>query len=389
MRIRHLPYDLFSKRCCGLLLSFIQGACVQSYVSPYKSPPTGYLVVEGFISGNTATQFSLSRSIELPGDSAIPVVSGAQVQVEGSDSSVYPLPEEPGPGGNYGGSVLALNPAVQYRLRINTADGQRYLSDFVPLKQSPPIDSVNWTYSYSNGVDIYVNTHDPANATRYYRWTYVQTWEHDAALHSYFVYDPTDTTVSPRTAANQVFRCWTVETSTNVVITSTAKLSQDLVSALRLVHIPPKSQQLGILYSIEVTQFALTQDAYNFYGRLLVNTESLGSIFDAQPTELTGNIHCLSNAGQQVIGYVAAGITSQQRLYIYYDQLPYWEYLNDCPSPTILIPDSPDTLVYYFVENGYTPLYQTGTGAITTNFSFCADCTFAGGTNQKPPFWPN
>src|SRR6202012_4889724 len=65
--------------------------CKQNYVSPYVSPHTGYLVVEGYISGNGPTQFTLSRTVPLPGSEGIPLETGAQVQVEGSDSSVYPL----------------------------------------------------------------------------------------------------------------------------------------------------------------------------------------------------------------------------------------------------------------------------------------------------------
>src|ERR1700691_1391604 len=90
--------------------------CVQQYVSPYQSPPTGYLVVEGLISGNGPTQYSLSRTITLPGDSTIPLVTGAQLQGEGSDNSVYPLTEQGY--GQFGIAYLPLNIAVQYRLRI-------------------------------------------------------------------------------------------------------------------------------------------------------------------------------------------------------------------------------------------------------------------------------
>ena len=37
------------------------------------------------------------------------------------------------------------------------------------------------------------------------------------------------------------------------------------------------------------------------------NAESLGSIFDEQPTQITGNIHSVTNPSEQVIGYVSAG----------------------------------------------------------------------------------
>ena len=89
--------------------------CKQPYVSPYKNPITGYLVVEGYISGNSITQFSLTRTIALPGDSTLPTVDGATVQVEGSDNSTYALTDT-GHGSYISIDTLNLNPQLQYRL---------------------------------------------------------------------------------------------------------------------------------------------------------------------------------------------------------------------------------------------------------------------------------
>src|ERR1700753_1662749 len=116
-----------------MALAFSWSQCKDPYVSPYKAPSTGYLVVEGYISGNTTTQFTLTHSIALPGDSALPTEDGATVQVEGSDNNVYPLT---GMGGGVYNSIdtLKLNTQLQYRLRIQTGNGEQYLSDFVPCK---------------------------------------------------------------------------------------------------------------------------------------------------------------------------------------------------------------------------------------------------------------
>jgi hypothetical protein len=149
-----------------LVLVAIQWHCVQAYVSPYKPLATGYLVVEGYITGNGPTTFKLSRTIPLPGDSTIPVVTGAQLQVEGSDNSVYPFTEVGN--GFYVQPSINMNTASRYRLRITIVNNETYLSDYVPYKPTPPIDSVNWTRNLS-GVNIYVNTHDPAGNTRYYQ----------------------------------------------------------------------------------------------------------------------------------------------------------------------------------------------------------------------------
>src|ERR1700712_1980793 len=102
--------------------------CKQVYVSPHVSPQTGYLVVEGYISGNTPTSFTLSRTIKLSADTTNPQEVGASIQVEGDDNSVYQLTEA---GGGVYGTIgsLSLNAAVKYRLHIHTQTGGEYLSD--------------------------------------------------------------------------------------------------------------------------------------------------------------------------------------------------------------------------------------------------------------------
>jgi hypothetical protein len=376
---RRIQYWLILAACCSL------PQCVQTYVSPYKSPPTGYLVVEGVIAVNGETQYTLSRSIGLPGDSAIPLVTGARVQVEGSDSSVYPLPEQ---GTGIYGDTLSLNPALQYRLRITTSGGGRYLSDFVPVKPTPPIDSVSWTYDAGTGVTIYANTHDPNNATHYYLWSYEETWQYFSPWESYYVYRPDSNVVVARRPDQLVNRCWHHDASSALLIDNTSKLSQDVVYQFPLVTIPPNTQQLASLYSIVVNQYALTVDNYNFLLQMRVNTESLGSIFDVQPTELIGNIHSLSNPADQVIGYISACYAQQHRIFISYQQLPYWEYEFQCPGPNRVTPNDPDSIQYYFLYNGDTPIDSSASG-YTYNASYCIDCTIQGGTTIKPLFWPN
>jgi hypothetical protein len=364
--------------CCCLC------RCIQPYVSPYKSPPTGYLVVEGYISANSATQYTLTRSVQLSGNYAVPAVTGATVQVEGSDNSVFPLPEQGN--GVYGDTTLDLNPANQYRLRIQAPNGESYLSDFVAVKPSPPIDSINWTFDYYNGVNIYVNTHDPDNATHYYMWTYDQTWEYDMTWVSYVKYDDTTNTVVPRLPGQLVDRCWVNSPSTTLMADNTSKLSQDVVFEYPLVHILNDQQQLGVLYSIIVTQSTLTADGYNFLYQMQQNTEALGTVFDAQPTQLTGNLHCLNNPAEPVIGYISAGTVQQERIFIADRQLPYWQYYLACAKPNITVPNIPDSLQYYF-GSLYTPI-EAIPGGYLANISTCIDCTLLGGSNQKPSFWP-
>src|SRR5580658_5930664 len=175
------------------------GQCKEKYVSPYVSPNVGYLVVEGYISGNTPIQYTLSRTLPLPGDSTIPKETGANVEVEGSDNSSISLTEQ-GSGVYSSVDTPMLNAQLRYRLRIHTTEGEDYLSDFVAFRPSPPIDSINWING-PTGLTIYANTHDPANATRYYEWNFVETWEYRSAEQSDYEYDTASGQVISRPAS--------------------------------------------------------------------------------------------------------------------------------------------------------------------------------------------
>jgi len=367
-----------------LVMSTLEWQCIDKYTSPYQSPATGYLVVEGYITGNGPTRFTLSRTIPLPGSSAIPMETGAKVQVEGSDNSVYPLAEQNA--GVYIIDTLALNTATQYRLRISTTDGQVYLSGYTPYQPTPPIDSINWVYG-SSGVTIYANTHDPTRSKGYYQWTYTETWEYVSAYETQYIWDTATNSVIPRTESQIVSTCWQTDSSTSIILGSTAKLSQNLIFDQPIQTIAAGSVQLGVEYSIIVRQYALTDSAYNFLALMAQNTESLGTIFDPQPSELTGNIKCLTTPSQPVVGWVSAGTLQQQRIFITRSQVPGWSYNNSCPIPTRLVP--PDSTDFYFATFQWIPLDALTQGHYPAAAAICVDCTLQGGITTKPSFWPN
>jgi hypothetical protein len=362
--------------------------CVQKYNSPYTSPSTGYLVVEGYICGNGPTQFTLSRTIPLPGDSAIPMETGAKVQVEGNDNTIFPLAQQGS--GIYGIDTLSLNPATQYRLRINTSDGEQYLSDYVPYVATPPIDSISWVYS-SAGVNIYANTHDPSGNIRYFQWNYTETWQYTSAEFSIFMYDAADTTVIPRPIpADQIYNCWMNDNSTQIILGNSAKLAQADIYDQPIIFIPIATQRLSVLYTIIVRQYALTEAAYNFLYMMKQNSEALGTIFDPQPSQLTGNIQCLTNPGEPVVGYVSAGAVQQQRIWISRTQVLPWSYVYACTAGDRGVALNKDTFYDFFNYYEYIPVSQPQpNGPYLANGSGCIDCRLQGGTTQEPAWWPN
>jgi len=381
-----------------LLIGFIalMFSCKEAYNPPLNSPATGYLVVDGFINSNGgASTITLTRTTKLQDSVYVLYEHNAHVQIESDNNEIYPMFE--GVNGNYTSVPLTLNAAAKYRVRINTTDGKEYLSEYAAVKHTPVIDSVSWLQD-NEGVTTYINTHDANNSTKYYRWTYSETWQIRSRYYSTlkFIYDAS--TVLPieagyRYESHQVdttiLNCWQSYTARNIILGTTEKLSTDRIY-LALTHIEPSSIKLSVLYSVELKQYALSQNAYNFYQQLKKNTEQLGSIFDAQPSELIGNIQCTTNPTEIVIGYIDVTEEQTKRIFINNDQLDDWGYMQGC-NAQVLITNNPDTLKKY--ASGFIPTYPNTLGPNNTIVDFymaqpeCVDCTLRG-TNVRPSFWP-
>jgi hypothetical protein len=366
--------------CC--LSAFVLSNCKVPYDPTLKATDTNTLIVEGYIDGAAPVSFKLTRSRILSvGDTAARHYElNARVTIEDDHQVVFPLIESGG--GIYTSSgILSLNKASLYRIHIITSDGREYLSDLVPFKQSPAIDTIGWKLK-DNGVQTFVNTHDPGNATRYYRWEYNETWEFHATYNSNLRYVPDSNIVVPRTV--EVSVCWQTDNSTSIYLNSSAKLASDVISEMPLAYIEPHDNKLSVLYSIGVKQYVLDVNGYNYWVAIRNNTERTGSIFDPQPNETTGNIHCVTNPAEKVVGYINAGNSFEKRTFISNSSLPTgWNQAEDCPLKYVI--NNPDSLIFYF--NGqYSPI-DFGWGIYAASYKLCVDCTLRG-TNVKPSFWP-
>lgn len=346
------------------------------------------LVVDGLInSGADSTIINLSRSTRISEKQTSKPEVGAAVSVESESNETFPLVEKNK--GSYVSSGLNLNPTQKYRLRIKTTGGSTYLSDFVEVKTAPAIDEITWQIE-PNGLHVYTSTHDATNNSRYYRWEYEETWIFYAAWESLAKWDGTNV-VERKLTPEGVFQCWGNQKSKNIVIGSSAKLDNDVISESPITFVKSDSEKFREKYSILVKQYALTKEAYQFWQELQKNTESLGSIFDAQPSQLTGNIHNVNDAEEPVLGYISVGTTSKKRIYIAKTELPTTFIIPRTDACLTLVTIKAADFKQYF-ESGLAfpigePMLQYPPSEISATSRFCGDCTLRG-TNKKPSFWP-
>ncbi len=370
------------KRFLYIIILF--AGCKEAYNPPIRNAKYNYLVVEGtIVAGEDATTIHLSRTITISDTSKSQPETNAIVTVESDDGNTYSLQDQNN--GIYSAAALNISLNKKYRLHIFTIDGKEYASDFVPVKQTPAIDSVSWKYDVNKGVTIYANAHDETNNTQYYRWEFVETWKHHAFDSSVLIYE--NGALRNRTPQEQVYGCWNIIPSSEIFIASTTGLSSDVVFEKPLIQIPYGSTKISDIYSIIVYQYALTKEGYEFWNNLKKNTETIGSIFDPQPFTEFGNIHCITDANEPVIGFVSASSITQQRIFIRWEQIQWPLPSLGCLDQLIL----PDKISETFSNGTYFPVVAGSNppGSVFADLPECVDCRLnGGGTTVKPPYMP-
>ena len=297
--------------------------CKEVYNPPSVKNNPFLLVVDGIIfSGNDSSKIILSRTKSLSDTAPQLKELNARVTVAGKSGVEYPLTEMGA--GQYAAGQLPLDNSQEYQLKIITADGNEFRSEMNNVHPSPPMDTLYWAQD-SAGSHIYVNTHDPTNNTRYYRYEYSETWEYLSDFDSFLEYID-ENNIIPRPLSNQIFRCYQSHNSNNIEVTSTAKLSSDIVYKYEAVYVPTGSIKLSALYSVLVKQYAITADGFNYWTNLKKNTEQLGTLFDLQPFSELGNIQCLNNPDVKCIGFISFTTLQQQRIFISKNDLIAWNY---------------------------------------------------------------
>lgn len=364
---------------CGILLLH---SCEEPYEPEIGTSAQSILVVEGHITDSTSIR--LSRSTPLS-DNGFDPESGAYMEVESEKSGVVAILTEVETGVYE--AVVPVEAGASYRLKITTDGGVAIISDWVTALPSPEIDKLY--YELAGGeLQVYLDS-EAGDSTGYYRYGFSETWLYEAAFASSYKW--TSNGMVSRTPQDQVYKCYRQVNNSSIVLGSTVNLSGDELKRQLITTIDPMgSHRLKNLYSIKVRQQKISEGAFEFWRRLKNNTEGLGSIFDAQPSQLPTNFEVL-NSDEAIIGYLSAGISTEKRFFIKRIDLPFEEFYNPYTSCDLILypnPLFPEPLVDIFGDGSVIPVTESGPGFYWGTSPFCADCREQGGTTKKPGFWP-
>jgi len=385
----------------AVFISLFMSMCIEHF-----DPPLGdfedLLVIEGLITNSAEPQkVMISRSSRIDTTHFIPENS-ANVRIIDDLGNEYQLLQI-GDGEYQASSEFQGTTGRTYQLFVTTEKGEIIQSDPVTMLSVPRIDSISWEISsrfndegdLMDGVQIYVNTHDPNNETWNYRWQWEETWEFNTRYRSELQWDPNGT-VEPR--PENIYTCWSTVKSQNIHIGSSDNLATDIISSEPIRYVSSsESNRLNVKYSILVKQYALSESAWYYYKQLGKMNQELGSLFAPQPTPVTGNLINITDPGIPVLGYFDASEVNEKRIFI-----SRKEELGEMQEYSGYKSCFNDILTFFFIP-GYTPyvqgyaferahnplrLFYIDVSPIGFYYSTieCSDCRLYG-TNKKPVFW--
>jgi hypothetical protein len=371
----------------------VPAAVIYSCITPFTpdglKTTGGTLVIEGDIILNDVTKVILSHTIPLSDDNAVDYVLDADVWVENEHGVRYNgtlnSPADGVP--HYIINTNAIDAGLKYKLCV-ILHNKKYESELQPAIAAPAIDSIGYIVnSNRTSVEFYVNTQGADDASRYYKWRFTEDWEFHSIHFALIYYDPADSTLKEFNRPENNYYCWNKAESSAILIAKTDHLDRNVVYQKILTKIDENSLKINYLYSMELTQMCISEEAYHYWSTMEKNSDRTGGIFAPQPSEIRGNIKCVSDPSEKVIGYISVATVATRRTFAHSRDMRVYKF-PVCKTMTYYEGSTSykyDSLYSY----GNIPIvYDKLSGGVDWAPVRCVDCQVYG-TKNKPSYWPN
>lgn len=353
-----------------LLILLLINGCIVQFI-PETDEDQSMLVVEGLVTNqNRKYTVKLSRSVPIGSKQKASPVKNGIISITDDAGNSYTLTEKVP--GTYMTDSLRFRGVVgrEYTLHI-LSYGLNYESFPMEMKPVPEIDSLyyenlekptanaDWPIT---GCQIYLNTFDPLNSCKYFRWEYIETWQFSL----------------PYPVQNKI--CWISGNSNKIYIKNTSILAEDRVTKFPLNFVSDETDRLMERYSLLVNQYSVNEEEFSYWEKLQKVSESVGGLYDVTPMTIPSNIRCIEDPNERVLGYFSVSSVASKRIFIDNMRGNFPNYYQFCANDTV----SPNANLQNL--NTSVWIIDRLPQLVITYTKGCADCTVRG-TKVKPLFW--
>jgi len=400
-------YKKINLFCLAIVVGLSSLSCVETFdfeseIEDFESA----LVVEATIT-NELKQQQILISRAFPLDTIFPSPEmNANVKVVDDAQNEYPFQEIES--GTYISTLpFRAQSNREYTLEIATSDGRKYASKPERITQTTQIDNLyasrDFNENEEEGMSIYVDSHDPSGNSRFYRYTFEETFKIIAP--KWKIEDLIPVSLNPpevsflfKIEEQQI--CYGTNQSNAIILANTSNFVEDRLEKQRVRFVNRNNYILSHRYSILVKQHVQSNAAHSFYQALKDISESESLLSQTQPGFLNGNLHSETNSEERVLGFFEVSSVDTKRIYFNYtdffpDEIlpPYAISCSGLIAPVLATPGYPpvspliqhlNSGFKYYDLNPDPELY--GPGEFLLVQRMCGDCT-ALGSNIVPDFW--
>ncbi len=319
-----------------------------------------------------------------------------------------------------------LQTGDQYKIEVVLNNGKKYESEFDTLLPCPDIDRIYFESKNvipddpelppQQGIQFYIDFDATGDYATNYRWEAIETWEYRSEYSIEAIYYGIDSSygnyrlnivflnpASPEDSKimRSLYICWNTSKIKSIYTYTSNHKTDKKVNGLPLYLITNKDNRLTIKYSILLKQIALTNTTFVYWNQLQTQSQESGGLYNTQPYELKGNIKCIDDENEKVIGIFSASSVKSKRFttsihmnrnnYYCGDIIDEWDHLLQYlwggepglpPLPNAQLPDTPLYLKTFLNEYG-----DIRVDTFSLIDQSCIDCRLKGGTLTKPDFW--
>ncbi len=359
-------------------------SCIEPY-TPEWNGEESLLVVDALVTDNPEYQYVLlSYSTGVDSQKFIPV-DGAGIVVSdnfGNEISFYEADE-----GKYVPVNFTGIAGRSYKLAVTLANGKQYNSEYQLLTVKDEFDSVYYKIEIQpttnpqypvEGARFYIDIISSGRNDAYYLFQLEETYKFNIDFRLEYI-EAGNGLVRVTEPPSMV--CWKTTKLEGYYLYKSNSQTVGQSQSLPLHYVTFDTRRFSERYSLLIRQISVSEEIFNIYYQVSQQANG-GSIFAIQPFNIIGNIKCVTDSEEPVLGSFVVGGIKEKR-----------EFFNKPPNVTFTYSRCfalTEGVEFYLMRGGTpeAPLYFTLVdGSLAYVAEQCFFCSGNGGIPDKPVFW--